>query len=82
MKYGNRRGGVIACVLMELIKLFLKARLLRDKAQVGRGGVGVGVIGVKVRVFWLVFEKILLIILEPHVGNTKLPNFYTLYPRQ
>ena len=29
-------------------------------------------------VFWAIFEVSLLITLEPHLGHTKLPDFYTL----
>ena len=50
----------------------------------GSGGVGV-VVGVRVWlelvskvVFWAFFEISLLRTLEPHVGHTKFPDFYTL----
>ena len=41
-------------------------------------GFGLGLELVSKAVFWAFFEISLLITLEPHVGHTKFPDFYTL----
>ena len=48
---------------------------------VGEGSVlgsGLGLELVSKVVFWAFFEISLLVALEPHVGHTKFPDFYTL----
>ena len=50
--------------------------------DMGRVGVRVRVIGLGLElvsraVFWAFFEISLVITLEPHVGHTKFPHFYT-----
>ena len=46
----------------------------------GRGGLGLGLglAFVSKGVLWTFFEVSLLITLEPHVGHTNFPDFYTL----
>ena len=64
-------GYYMSCNAVEIV--FSKERnapFFRDKAHMGRAGAGLGL-----TVFWAVFKQFLLIILEPHVGHTKLPDF-------
>ena len=40
-------------------------------------GLGLGLVSKVVVVFWAFVEISLLITLEPHLGHTKFPDFYT-----
>ena len=53
-----------------------KPRPFPAKVDMGRAGLGLKLVS-KV-VFWAFFEGSLLITMEPHMGHTKFPDFYTL----
>ena len=58
---------------------FFQTKLVWVHAGSGSGlESGLGLELVSKVVFWAFFEISLLITLEPHVGHTKYPDFYTL----
>ena len=56
---------------------FFRPKLIWVGAESGLG-LGLGLELVSKVVLWAFFEISILIALEPHVGHTKFPDFYTL----